>query len=116
MVYVGAAWPLTAVAASYTPWFKRGRIREIRWFFAWMAFAVWLVVAIVLHIYCLRDFDPPPEAVFYPNYGGRAGPGLTFIESWLVLGTPVSVLVAFRSIVKPWSWQVSRWRRPWWWR
>ena len=84
VVAAGAIWPVVLLGASYCPWFRQGRIHEIRWFLFFVVYALWMVIGAILYGYCVAEWR--------------------VIERWLVIGAFMSVAVALRSVLKKGHW------------
>jgi hypothetical protein len=114
-VYIAAVWPAFLIIPSYLPWFRRGRIRESRWFLAFTAYFIFLVTAVILDVFVLRTGSYNWTRTSYGTLGVKVGPDLPAMTIWLVLGAFCTIPVALRSLFKKGHWlQPPRWRK-WYW-
>jgi len=104
VIAAGAVWPVVLLGASYCPWFRQGRIREIRWFLFFVLYALWMVIGAILYGYGIAEWHPLPVGVGRDGLGVTASPGWRLIERWLAVGAFMSFAVALRSVLKKGHW------------
>ncbi len=111
-VYVSAAWPIVLVSASWTPWLRRGRIRERWWVLTFLMYTALLGLAALVHGHYFAGEQPPGSIRSYGWLGARASLGGTPMQRWLFLGMLMTIGVALRSVLKKGYWfAMSRRRR-----
>lgn len=99
-VIVASAWPAYLFVLVLIPQMKRGRIRERYWFLACIVITFVCGTALLVRAAMDDPNRPPSTATSYPGLGVRASLPMSLLDRWLLLGTLVSALSAFRTVFR----------------